>query len=91
MLEVADYSGGIIPDLWWGYPGAVFLGFVDDSACPLRPGSEELRFFEGVDYGVAGQACPVAVVEDKPDFISLVGGFEAVEIHGLVADGCCVV
>jgi len=44
VLEIPDYSRGIIRDLWWGYPGAALLGFVDDAGCPLRPVGEDLGF-----------------------------------------------
>ena len=44
--------------------------------------SEKLGFFQRVDYGIAGQAFSVAAVQGKPDFIGLVGRFEAIRVHG---------
>ena len=67
--------------------GSALLCFVDDSACPLRPVGEKLGFFQGVDYRIARQALPVAVVQDEPDFVALVGGFEAIRVRGLVLRG----
>ena len=43
--------------------------------------SGDLGFFQGVDYGVDGQAFPVTVVEDEPDFVCLVGGFGAIRVR----------
>ena len=60
---------------------------MDDSACPFRPVSEGLGFFQGIGYGVTGQALPVSVVQDKPDFVALVGGFEAIRVHGWAFGG----
>ena len=41
--------------------------------CAVGLFSEELGFFQGVDYGIAGQALPVTVVRDKLDFVSEIG------------------
>ena len=51
----------------------MLLGLVDDSACPVGPVSEELGFFEGIDYGIGGQAFSVTVVQDEPDFVAEIG------------------
>ena len=60
---------------------------VYDSARPFRPVSEDLGFFQGIHYRIARQTLAVAVVQDQPDFVALVGGFEAVRVHGVAFGG----
>ena len=34
-------------------------------------------------YRITGQALPITVLQDKPGFVALVGGFEAIRVHGV--------